>query len=368
MIRVLQMGMTDNLGGIETYLINYYRHINKKNIQFDFTNIYSNDLCFQKEIQELGGKVYKVPNYYKHPIKYIKEVAKLVKEKNYTIVHCNMSSAVFLFPLIASKLGGAKVIIAHSHNSLSDKGLLKTIIHNFNKHFIPLFANVYFSCSQKAGEWFFSKKIICSEDYKIINNAIEINKFSFDKIKRYDIRKKLNIDENDFVIGNVGRLEKIKNQSFLIDIFKEMSKTTPNAKLIIVGDGSLKKELRKKAEDLDLKNKIIFTGRVENVSDYYNAFDVFALPSLNEGFGIVLIEAQSNGLPCITTDKIPVEARISDNFIQTKLEKGPKIWADEILKIKEKRAITQVIEKNKYDIQNKSKDLETIYQKLVEEE
>ena len=167
MIRVLQLGMTDTLGGIETFLMNYYRNIDKSRVQFDFVNIYSNDLCFQNEIISLGGNVYKAPNYYKHPFKYIMFVSKLIKEYDYKIVHCNMNSAAMLFPLIAAKVASAKIIISHSHNASSDKGIIKTIMHNINKHFIPFFANYYFACSYKAGKWFYSKRILNYRNFKI---------------------------------------------------------------------------------------------------------------------------------------------------------------------------------------------------------
>ena len=156
-MRVLQIGMTDNLGGIETFLINYYRNIDKTKIQFDFVNIYDKKLYFQDEIENMGGKVYKLTSYYKKPIKYIKELIRTINENNYEIIHCNMNSAAMIYPLIAGKFSKAKIIIAHSHNSSSDKGILKSILHSINKHFIPFFANTFFACSNEAGKWFFSE-------------------------------------------------------------------------------------------------------------------------------------------------------------------------------------------------------------------
>lgn len=364
-IKVLQMGMTDNLGGIETYLINYYRNIDKNKVQFDFTNIYSNKLCFQDEMENMGAKIYKVPNYYKHPLKYIFEVKDIIKNNNYEIVHCNMNSAAMLYPLIAAKIAGAKIIIAHSHNSSSDKGVAKTILHNVNKHFIPLFANRYFACSVEAGQWFFSKKIIDSSDFKIIKNAIDINKFKFNEEIRNKVRKSLCIDKNTFVIGHVGRFAKQKNHSFLIDIFNDVVKKNYNSKLILVGIGELQDKIKNKVKILKLESKVLFLNNRNDVNEIMQAMDVFVLPSLYEGLGIVLVEAQSSGLPVITTNQIPSVTKISDNYRCLSLKESSNDWAKEIVMLKKVERTN--VKLNQFDIKVCSNELVQLYLESVGE-
>ncbi len=361
MIRILQMGMTDNLGGIETYLINYYRNIDKSKIQFDFTNIYPNDLCFQGEIIKFGGKVYKVSNYYKHPIKYIREVIKIIKENNYQIVHCNMNSAAILYPLIAAKLAGAKVIIAHSHNESSDKGIIKKLLHNLNKHFIPLFANSFFACSIDAGKWFFSEKILNSDNFSIIKNAIDIDKFKYNEKLRDKYRKELNISKDTVVIGHVGRFQIQKNHDKLVDIFYEYQKLNNNSKLLLIGSGPLESVIKDKVHKLDIVDKVIFLGNRHDVESIMQAMDLFVLPSLYEGLGIVLIEAQSSGLPVLTTTDIPNEAHLNNNYFTLNLSENSKKWADTIvnkIEIFNNRYDSNV---ESYNIKICSKELENKY-------
>ncbi|BFK82361.1 hypothetical protein I3900191A7_25060 [Clostridium baratii] len=360
MLRILQLGMTDNLGGIETFLINYYRNIDKSKIQFDFVNIYPNDLCFQNEIEQMGGKVYKVSNYYKHPIKYIKQVKKIIEDNSYTVIHCNMNSAVMLYPLIAAKMANVKVIIAHSHNSSGDKGIIKTLLHSINKHFIPLFATHFFACSKLAGEWFFSKKIINSSKFKIIYNAIDIKKFKFDENIRKNKREQLGIKDNTFVVGHVGRFNKQKNHLFLIEIFNEVYKINNNVKLLLIGIGPLQYEIKEKVKKLGLTNNVIFLNNRNDVNELMSVMDVFIFPSLYEGLGTVLIEAQASGLVCLASKNIPKLANVSDRFYQMSLNEPARNWANKALSINiNKRNISSKI--RVFDVEKCAIELSEFY-------
>lgn len=333
-IRVLQIGMTDNLGGIESYLINYYRNIDKNKIQFDFINIYSNKLCFQDEMKEMGAQIYNVPNYYKHPLRYIKSVRYIINKYNYQIVHCNMNSAAMIFPLIASKLSCAKIIIAHAHNNSSDKGILKAFLHSVNKNFIPLLANEFFACSIEAAQWFFSKKIIKGTHFSIIENGIDPSKFMYDSKIREDVRNELNISRDTFVIGHVGRFVKQKNHNFLIEVFKEILELESNSLLILIGVGELQGKIKQKVDQIGIQKKVLFLNNRNDVNRIMQAMDVFVLPSLYEGLGIVLVEAQYLGLPIVASDKIPEVAKVSDNFKMISLAEEKSNWADCILKMR----------------------------------
>lgn len=362
MIKILQMGMTDNLGGIETYLINYYRNIDKNKIQFDFTNIYPNKLCFQDEMESMGAKIYKVSSYYKHPIKYIKEVKRIIKENNYNIVHCNMNSAAMLYPLIAAKFAGARVIIAHSHNNSSDKGLVKSLLHNINRYFIPLFANNYFACSEEAGKWFYGKKILKSDKFKVIRNSIDHDKFIYNKEIREKVRKALNIKKDTFVVGHVGRFAPQKNHSFLIDIFKDVVRENEDSKLLLIGIGDLQESIKNKVKELGLEDKVLFLNNRNDVNEIMQAMDVFVLPSLYEGLGIVLVEAQASGLPIVTNDEIPSIVKISDNYKTLSLEQSFKEWAREVISTKDIKR-EQVLT-NPFDVKDCVIELTNIYNKM----
>lgn len=362
MIRVLQLGMTDNLGGIETFLMNYYRNIDKTKIQFDFINIYPNKLCFQNEIENLGGKVYKVHSYYNHPIKYLNDVIKIINDNDYHIVHCNMNSAAMLYPIIAGKKSNAKIVIAHSHNSSSDKGIIKTIMHNINRHFIPLYANEYFACSEKAGEWFFSKKIRASNKYKIINNAVDMKKYEYNEKIREEKRKELKIKDNAFVIGHVGRFSKQKNHSFLIDTFNKIHNENNNAILLLIGQGPLESKIKEKVNNLNLQDSVIFLGKRLDVNEWYNAMDLFVLTSLYEGLPVVGVEAQSNGLPCIFSDNITREISISKSVEYLPLNETK--WVKNISNYYtfERNKNTNI--SNDFDIKYAAKKLEKIYENM----
>ena len=357
------MGMTNNLGGIETYLINYYRNIDRSRIQFDFTNIYDSDLCFQQEMESYGAKIYKVFNYYKHPIKYLKQVKKIIKDNDYKIVHCNMNSAVMLYPLIAAKLGGAKVIISHSHNSSSDKGFLKTILHNINKHFIPLFSNTYFACSDKAGKWFYNKKILNSDKYFVINNAIDTKKFAYNLNSRVKKRQELGINDSTIVIGHVGRFNKQKNHNFLVDVFYKFHKKNPDSLLLLVGDGPLMSEIKNKVQLLKLSDCVNILGKRNDANELYQAMDIFALPSIYEGLPLVGVEAQVSGVKCIFSTNITKEVKLSTQTLFLPLDVDK--WCDEIKKLEKTKHKRVTLKACNFDIIVESKKICGLYEELI---
>ena len=363
MIRILQLGMTNNLGGIETFLMNYYKSMDKNDIQFDFINIYDTPLCFQDEIKDMGGKIYNVPTYYRHPIKYINSVKKIINNSSYQIIHCNMNSAAMIFPLIAAKLSNAKIIIAHSHNASSDKGIIKSIMHSINKHFIPLLATNYFACSDKAGKWFYSNKILKSNKYKVIYNAIDIKKFQFNSKIRTIKRQELNINEDTLVIGHVGRFNKQKNHKFIIDVFKDVYDVNHNSILLLIGIGPLENEMKKKTKELGLIDNVKFLGQRNDVNELYNIMDIFVLPSLYEGLPLVGVEAQINGVKCLFANTITTELSISKECEYIKLDKNK--WSEKILKYKNDKRIEKTTCK-KFNINDNSIMLGNIYKEELE--
>ena len=270
-----------------------------------------------------------------------------------------MNSAVFLYPIIAAKMAKAKIIIAHSHNSSSDKGIIKSLLHNLNKHFIYLFANEFFACSERAGEWFFSKRVRNSDNYRIINNAIEIDKYVFDKSIRQRKREELGITDEYILIGHVGRFNKQKNHSLLIDIFDNYHKKNIKSKLILVGQGPLMNKIKNKVNKLNLQKDVLFLGLRNDTYELYQAFDVFILPSLYEGLPLVGVEAQYSGLGCIFSSNISKELKITNNCFYVGLNRSLDEWCkniDKALNICRKK-----VNYEKYNIKFCSKDLQTYY-------
>ena len=268
-------------GGVESVVMNYYRNIDRDKIQFHFLcDEDSTDIPYE-EIEKLGGKVIVVPPYQKL-FKYQKELYKIFKENNYKIVHSHIN-ALSVFPLRVAKKAGVPIRIAHSHSTSNKKEWKKNIVKNILRPFSKLYANNFFACTKHAGEWLFGKKIIERKELNVINNAIDLKKFEFNEKIREDLRKELGIKEDTIVIGHIGRFMKQKNHEFLIEVFNELYKKNQNTVLILIGQGPLLNEIKQKARNLDIENKIKFIGQVTDVERYYNIMDVFVFPSIYEG-------------------------------------------------------------------------------------
>lgn len=358
-IRVLQIGMHETIGGVETYLMNYYRNIDRTKVQFDFVCPHER-LCFEDEIRKMGGRIYKISNFKKNPIKYYTEIKKIIINNDYGIIHNNMLSPANIIPLIAAKKARANKIIAHAHNSNCPQNPIKKILTSLNRYFVYKMSTDFFSCSQKAARWFFGKynnkrKVI------IINNAINLKDYSYNSEKRKQIRNQYGI-KNNIVIGNIGRFCKEKNQLFLINVFEELIKKSPNSTLLLIGDGKTKQNLMNYSSNKGLD--VVFTGNVPNIQDYLSAMDIFVMPSVFEGFPVTGVEAQANGLHCIFSKNITQEIKLLDSTIFLSLEKGAESWADIILKMNKKRANSERVVSilQEYSIRENAARLEKYYE------
>lgn len=363
-IRVLQIIGDVVGGGVETVIMNYYRNIDKTKIQFDFV-VHKGALPqYITQVKNYGGKVYEITSYKSNILKYTYEIYKIIKENNYEIVHSNMNS-LSGFSLFAAYLAGAKVRILHNHTTDNPAEGIRTIAKRILRPFARLFANQYWACSKLAAKWMYGKNAVINGKVTIINNAIDLEKFKFNKEKRERLRKKLGL-ENCFAIGHVGRFVKTKNHEFLIDVFNEVLKQRNNAKLLLIGDGNLKSLIEAKVKNLGIEKAVIFLGVRNDVADLYNAMDVFVLPSLYEGLPVVGVEAQTNGLPFICSDRVTNEILLTDNIRLLSLQQYKTEWCDAILNAERKE-----IENNKdglfknFDIKNESKKLEALYLSFI---
>lgn len=270
-----------NGGGVESVVMNYYRNIDRNKIQFHFLcDEDSTDIPYE-EIKKLGGKVIVIPPYQKL-FKYQKELYRIFKENNYKIVHSHIN-ALSVFPLRIAKKAKIPVRIAHSHSTSNKKEWKKNILKMILRPLSKLYANNYFACTEYAGKWLFGKKIVDRKELNVINNAIDLKKFEFNENIRKALRKELGIKDDTLIIGHVGRFMKQKNHEFLIEVFNEVYKKNQNTLLILIGQGPLLSEIKQKAINLNIEDKVKFIGQVTNVEKYYNIMDVFLFPSIYEG-------------------------------------------------------------------------------------
>lgn len=359
-------GLMD-LGGISSYMINYAKYLYKEDIFVDFVVHGDGQGLRDKELEKIGSVIYHVPiksiDYFGN----IKALRKIFNSKRYNIVHSHMDAGNMVV-LREAKKCGIPIRISHSHNTqhiTSNK--IKIIFNNYAKKKIEKYATHLFACSNDAGRWLYGKK--CVEDGKvaIIHNAIELDKFFYNEKMRYKIRDKLNLNDL-FVIGHVGRFDYQKNHRFILELFFYFKKKVPNSKLLLIGDGTIKDNIEKMAKEKGIFKDIIFLGAKSNIEDYYNAMDIFIFPSLFEGLGIALIEAQANGLKCIASDSIPNEANLTGNIKFLSLSISIEYWVNEMI------GLTNNLDRNKkileymedYDIRIQSKMLSDLYRRLEE--
>lgn len=368
MIRVLHSVSNMDRAGIETMIMNYYRHIDTTKVQFDFLCNKSKLGAYDEEIKSMGGRIFRTPGL--NPVKwfkYQKMVKDLLKENNeIKIVHSH-NGAFSLQAQLAAKKSNIKNRIVHVHGTKIDVNL-KLPLKLFYKQFLKLTSNYYWGCGKEAVRYYFGDKVIKDNNYKVIKNAIEVDKFLYDKEKRDKLRKEYNL-EDKFVIGNVARFMKQKNHIFILNLFKVILSKNKNAILMLLGDGELQEEMKNKAKELGIENSVMFMGNVSNVNEMYQAMDVFILPSLFEGLPVVGIEAQAAGLKCFMSDTITDEVAVTNNikFLNLKNDSLEK-WSDEILYNAnyERKNMSKEIIAAGYSIEVEAKKLQDIYLKMGE--
>lgn len=349
-------------GGVEAVVMNYYRHIDRRQVQFDFIVDSDSTVVPADEIKYFGGRLFEVPPYQQLG-EYQKALASLFEQHRWNIVHSHINT-LSVFPLRIAKKLGVPVRIAHSHATMG-KGETN---RNMIKLALRPFANVYptdrVACSRYAGEWLFGK----NTDFTVIPNAVELSRFCFDSSTRTTLRAKWGVGEGCCVVGNLGRMESTKNQAFLIDAFAQMHAEHPDSILVIAGCGSLRESLERKTLDMGLADSVHFLGQIRDASCLYQGMDVFALPSLYEGFGMALLEAQAAGLPCVVSDRVSLEAVLTDSCRLVPLEDGAEAWANAIWMqyTGNKRNDMLDVAFERFDIENASKRLESFYLRLFE--
>ena len=321
--RILQIvGSIKRGSGVANVVFNWHNYIDVSEIQFDYLTFFplsEND--FDKEIIKLGGRIYQLPHPYKYPLKFLLESYRFFKEHHYRVIHSHITHLnIFFFPL--AKMFGTKNIIQHSHLTKWSEKKLNGLRNYLMLHAVWPLITHKMACSYIAGVAYFGK------NFTVVNNGIDIEKFIYNRDIRVQKRKELGI-ENNFVIGHIGRFSIQKNHTFLLDILEILVKIKRETKLVLVGNGPLEEQIDQLVQAKHLRNNVILLGSRADVSEIYQAFDCFVLPSLYEGLGIVAIEAQATGLPCVLADTLPKEAFIC-NYKKLPLSSA-KRWAEEII-------------------------------------
>jgi len=364
MIRILHV--IENLSlnnGVNSVVMNYYHHIDKNRFAFDFLVHEPISQEARDRFMKNGSKVYEMPALRPSNIpRYMGDLNRFFREHpEYKIVHGHLPNAA-VFYLGAAKRFNVPVRIIHSHNDRSADSTVKRLRNNILNSLIPWVANCYAACSENSARFLFGKR---AENAFILTNAIDTAKYTFSEEVRNRVRKELNLYDKQFVLGHVGRFCLQKNHSYIIDIFKEICTIMPDSRLLLIGDGELRPAMEKKVRQLDLADKVIFTGISDRVHEYLQAMDAFVLPSLFEGFPVSAVEAQLSGLPCFLSDAIIPQVALSHKTVFLSIREPASIWAEKIIASfgSEKRESIYIPE---FDIRVQTKRLESFYSELYE--
>lgn len=343
-------------GGLTSVMLNYWRAVDKSELSFDFASTNEIDDTLQLEIEQAGSRYYQLPARKSIP-KYFNSLKKICK--GYDIIHVHANSATSVIELLAAKSAGIQKRIHHNHTSKTQHPILNKILR-------PLFLLSYtdaIACSKEAGEWLFG-----TGNYKILPNAITIDKFKFSPERRKIIRKEFGIKDDDFIVGHIGKFMDAKNHYFLIKVFSIYHSRNPKSKLLIIGDGDWRPKIEKWIAESGCSNSIILAGLRSDINMVVQAFDIFVFPSIYEGLPLSVLEAQASGLPCIISSNVSPAVNIGQDVIMKDLTDGEESWAEEIEQLNQScsRSIRSesnmsLLTKAHFNIKNEAKELINIY-------
>ena len=367
-MRILQATVANDRGGLTGYIINNYRRINKEKFQFDFIT-YDDELDFSAEISSLGARIFRLPRPSRW-MSYYRALQRIQEENSYDCIHYHLSYANAA-TLLAAKLAGFPRIIVHSHSTGFDEKScfvqgFKMMLHTLGKMLMPWLTTDFFACSQMAAEWMFPSSILKNEKHQLMYNAILLKKFQFDEEKRVQMRQHLGIRKDCLCIGHVGRFTYQKNHEKLLHVFAALHEKCPQSVLMLVGDGPNREMIENMARQLRLQDNILFLGNRDDVASLYQAMDIMVMPSRFEGLCIVAIEAQMADLPCLCSDRLSMETKVTESYISIPLEAASDVWVEEILRAVGKSRVdqTESLRTAGYDSYEAIKKLERVYSQI----
>lgn len=364
MIRVLHVLGGLERGGAETMVLNLYRAIDRKQIQFDFIIHTKEHQAYYDEIISLGGRIYSFPKF---NIKNYFSVKKnwnlfFLKHPEYKILHSHVRSYASLYIPVAKK-HGLKTII-HSHSTSNGKGI-ESLVKKMMQYPLRNQADFFMGCSKEAGEWLFGKKIVNSDKYFMLQNAIDVDAYKYNIEIRTKYRIELGLkDEMTFI--HVGRFHPAKNHVFLLNLFSEIHKRNENTKLVLVGDGDLRPQIERQITNLRIEDSVILTGNRSDVPNLLQAADCFLFPSNWEGLPVTVVEAQASGMPCLISDRITKDVDVSPLVKYLSIDHGVENWVNALEKIDYSRQdVMELIKKAHFDISSTAIWLQNFYKGLL---
>lgn len=356
-------------GGVESYLLNAYKNIDLTGITIDL--VAPGKIVYRKnadEFEKLGCRILTL-GITEGPTRILKlyyGFKKIMKNGRYDLVHVNTGNlTIEAVALMCAARARIPLRIAHSHGTVYITGYVQEKIRDILRSIINRNATYKLACSLSAAEALFGKEAL--DDVIIAPNGIDAHKYIYCEKLRNQIRKRQKW-EGKYIIGSIGRLAPEKNYSFLLKVFKRVKGIEPNSHLVLIGDGEERKTLIAEAIELDIENDVEFLGVRDDVPALLQGFDVFSLVSKREALGIVNIEAQASGLPCVVSDVVPREVNLSGNVVFLSLSEKQENWAEELLKFKDGFSRidgTDLVISKGYDFSTSYKDLEEIYNRIL---
>lgn len=310
-MKIAIVGMSPNVGGVETFILNIYRELKKEGHQFFFLTS-ANKICYETEILENDDKIVYYTPRKKNYLSFRKNLYNIFKEYSFDVFWLNCCSLSCIDELIYAWKAKVPIRIVHSHNSENMGSRITNFLHLYHRNNLYKYITHSFACSDIAAKWMFPEDIY--KTTKILCNSVDANKFKYDKLKMDSIKKSMNL-EDYVIIGHVGRFHFQKNHSFILEVFKETKKIIPNSKLMLCGEGELEFQVKEKAIEYGIIDSVIFMGNQKEMEKIYQSFDIMIFPSLFEGLPFALVEAQAAGVPCLISDTISKEVAIT-NLVQ----------------------------------------------------
>lgn len=361
MTRVLHYGLSTNTGGIETYLLDLTRTIDRSRFQFGFTHVRDGVPCYRNELSALGAEFFPVTPRRTSLRRNKSDLDELFRRGGFDILHCHMNTLSYVEPIRAALRHDCRVLI-HSHNSGAKRSFVTNALHWFHFLTLPRKRVRMIAVSRLAGEWLFGK----FADFTVVNNGIDVDKFRFNEVARHELRQRLQLEDR-IVVGSVAAFLPAKNHPFLLRVFKAVLQQRPDAVLLLVGGGHLEDSVRELTVELEIAESVRFLGRRGDVPAILSAMDVLLLPSLFEGFPLAVMEAQASGLPCILSDAITDEVVLSGSCHRLPLSWTPEAWAERLLEARpaDRSTAADGLAGSRHSLEGSVRAIEETYERML---
>lgn len=369
-MRILVFGLSSNKGGVESFLINYCKAIldMRPDIIFDFLVIDEIPECF-RFLESSGCRFHVVPNRISHPIRYVRGIDSVLGESEYDAVWynaCTLSDAT----LLQKAKGKVPLRIVHAHSSSYMGNVANRLLHDFHKRYITQCANGFFACSEDAARFMYPRNVLNEGRVEVVPNGIQTDSFRFDSAVRNRVRARFGWLEQNVVIY-VGRLNAEKNPLFAVKVYEVLKSLLPSTRLVLVGDGPLREDVKKDISDRNLEKSISVLGSRSDVNELMMAADMFIMPSVFEGFGLSFVEAQASGLICAVSSSVPDAAFLTETSKALPLDCGAAVWADYLANARkpsdeERRDASQLVARAGYDIRACANRLAQAFDAMVD--